>query len=1014
MALQKQPINISFAQGLDTKTDPNQVDIGKFLALNNMVFDTAKRLTKRNGFSNVTTLPDSNQTTVTTLNDNLLATGSNLFAFSQDTNQWLNKGLIQPVELDVQPLIRVSTSQTASDSATASNGLTCVAYEDTGVAYYIVTDSNTGQQVVGRTSLGTTSTNARAFILGLFFIVTFMETVSGTPHLRYIAIPIATPLLPRPVADISSTISSLNAGYDAYSANNNLFIAYGGSTGVLEINRLTSTLLLSPATSIPGHTANLVSVAVDQTSSPIVWISFYDSGSSSVYSTAVDQMLAPVLAPTLIASGVTIAEITSAAQNSLNTVFLENNNTYQAPYPTANVRTDFISKATVTQSGTVVAPSVLLRSVGLASKAFISPIGTIYVMVAYGDTNQTDPSTDSNQPTYFLIDSTGAIYMRLAYSNGGGYEASQVLPSVSFSNGTYYVSYLIKDFLATVNKGVNLPAGTPSNAIYTQTGVNLAKFSINTSGQHSSEIANSLHLTGGQLWQYDSVKPVEHGFQVWPENVAATTATGSGGLIAQQYFYAFTYEWTDNQGLLHRSAPSIPLLVTTTTGSSTNTLYVPTLRLTYKVSPNPVRIVGYRWSAAQQVFYQFTSITSPVVNDTTVDFVTIVDSNSDAAILGQTLLYTTGGVIENIGAPASIDSALFKNRLFLIDAEDRNLLWYSKQVIEGTPVEMSDLLTLYIAPTSGAQGSTGPLTAISAMDDKLIMFKKDAIYYLTGIGPDNTGAQNDFTDPVFITASVGCANPNSIVLMPNGLMFQSDKGIWLLGRDLSTNYIGAPVESFNSQTVLSAESIPATNQVRFILPNSITLMYDYFFNQWGTFSNINAISATLWQSKQTYLNEFGQIFQETPGTYTDASSPVLMSFTTSWINLAGLQGYERFYFLYLLGTYYSAFKLAVSLAYDYVDSPAQQIMVQPDNFTPPWGGLAQWGSSPEWGGPGNVFEARIFPQKQKCESFRITVNEIFDSTLQPNNAKGLALSGMNVVAGVKKGYRTQRASKSFG
>ena len=1014
MALQKQPINISFAMGLDTKTDPNQVDIGKFLALNNMVFDTAKRLTKRNGFANVTTLPDENQTTVTTLNDNLLATGSNLFAFSQDTNQWLNKGVIQPVRLDVQPLVRVSTSQTASDSATASNGLTCVTYEDSGIAYYIVTDSNTGQQVVGRTSLGVSSTSARAFILGLYFIVTFIETVAGTPHLRYIAIPIATPLLPKPVADISSTIASLSAGYDAYSANNNLFIAYGASTGIININKLTSTLLLSPSVSIVGHTGDLISVTVDQTSTPIVWVSFFDSGTFSVSSAAFSQMLAPVLAPTLIASGVTATEITSAAQNSLNTIFYENNNNYMAPYPIANVRTDFISIASVTQTGTVTAPTVLLRSVGLASKAFISPVGKIYVIVAYGDTNQVSASTDSNQPSYFLIDSTGAIYMRLAYSNGGGYEASQVLPSVTLNNDTYYVSYLIKDFLATVNKGVNLPSGTPSNAIYTQTGVNLAKFSINTSGQHSSEIANTLHLTGGQLWMYDSVKPVEHGFQVWPENVAATTATGSGGLIAQTYFYQFTYEWTDNQGFLHRSAPSIPLMVTTTTGSSTNTLYVPTLRLTYKVSPNPVRIVGYRWSTAQQVFYQFTSITSPVINDTTIDYVTIIDSNSDAAILGQTLLYTTGGVIEDIAAPASIDSALFKNRLFLIDAEDQNLLWYSKQVIEGVPVEMSDLLTLYVAPTSGAQGSTGPLTAISAMDDKLIMFKKDAIYYLTGIGPDNTGAQNDFTDPVFITASVGCANPNSIVLMPNGLMFQSDKGIWLLGRDLSTNYIGAPVEAFNSQIVLSAESIPATNQVRFVLPNSITLVYDYFFNQWGTFSNINAISATLWQGFQTYLNEFGQIFQETPGIYTDASSPVLMSFTTSWINLAGLQGYERFYFLYLLGTYYSAFKLAVSLAYDYEDSPVQSIMVQPDNFVKPWGGESNWGADGPWGGPGNVFEARIFPQKQKCESFRITVNEIFDATLQPNNAKGLALSGMNVVAGVKRGYRTQRAAKSFG
>ena len=614
--------------------------------------------------------------------------------------------------------------------------------------------------------------------------------------------------------------------------------------------------------------------------------------------------------------------------------------------------------------------------------------------------------------------------MRLAYSNGGGYMTSQVLPSVSLLDNTYYVPYLYADFLTTVNKGTNNASGTPSNAIYTQLGVNLATFSINTTGQYSSEIAGALHLTGGQLWMYDGIKPVEHGFQVWPENVQAVwSASGgsmaaipvSGGSNTNAYFYQFTYEWTDGQGNLHRSAPSIPVAVTTTgSGNSGSvTLYVPTLRLTYKTGNNPVRIVGYRWSQGQQVYYEFTSVAAPVVNSTTTDFVTIVDTKSDAQILGNTLIYTTGGVVEDIAAPASIATALFKSRLFLVDAEDQNLLWYSKQVIEGVPVEMSDLFTLYVAPTSGAQGSTGSITALSAMDDKLIIFKKDAIYYLTGTGPDNTGASNDFTDPVFITASVGCNNPSSIVLMPNGLMFQSDKGIWLLGRDLSTNYIGAPVEAYNSQAVESAQAIPATNQVRFLLANNITLMYDYFYNQWGTFNNIRAISATLYQGYHTYLNAYGQVFQETPGTYLDGSTPVLMSFTTSWLSLAGLRGYERFYYFLLLGTYYTPFNLNVTLAYDF-GAPQQAVLIQPDNQTPAWGGDANWGSNQAWGGPGNVLSARVFPAKQKCQSFQISISEIYNPSFNQPAGAGLTLSGLNLVVGMKKGYSPQKASQSFG
>lgn len=1005
MALNKQPVNINFAQGLDTKSDPYQVDIGKFLVLNNMVFDTAKRLTKRNGFFNLTTLPNTDQTTLTTLNDNLLATGSNLYAFSQETNEWLNQGIIQPIDLSVQSIVRVSTSQTAPDSAVSSNGLTCVTYSDNSLAYYHIIDSNTGQQVVPRTSLGTGSGQSRTYVLGPYFIITFTATVSAASHLRYVAIPISMPGSPLAADDISTTIPTLDIGYDAVVANDSLFIAWSDTGSTINFSSLTNTLILSSPTVINGYDASLMSVTADNSgSTPVIWITFWDSGSQNGYTTAYSYNQAEILSPTQVINNIEINALTSVAQNRELSLFYETVNDYASPYP-GTVQSDYISELIVTQDSSVSSPSVLLRSVGLASKAFIADSGTTYMLVAYGE---------SNQPTYFLIDDSGNIYMRLAYSNGGGYVTTQVLPNVSFSDDSYYVPYLIKDFLAPVNKNTNLPSGTPTNAFYTQTGINQAKFSINTSGQYSSEIASTLHLTGGQLWMYDGVKPVEHGFHVWPENIDGETNTGSGGLIAQDYYYSFTYEWTDNQGNLHRSAPSIPFLITTTTTSSTNTLYVPTLRLTYKISPNPVRIVGYRWSTAQQVYYQFTSLTSPTANDTSVDFVTITDTSSDGDILGNPILYTTGGVIENIAAPASTASCLFKNRLFLIDAEDPNLLWYSKQVIETTPVEMSDLLTLYIAPTTGAQGSTGPITALSAMDDKLIIFKKDAIYYIVGIGPDNTGANNDFTDPVFITASVGCDNPNSIVLMPNGIMFQSDKGIWLLGRDLSTVYIGAAVEAYNSQTVRSAKAIPGTNQVRFIISNSTTLVYDYYYNQWGTFSNLRAISDTLYQSKQTYLNEFGQIFQEASGTYTDGSKQVLMSFTTAWINIAGLQGFERLYFLYLLGTYFTPFKLNVGISYDYNSAVSQSIIVTPDNYSPPWGGEANWGSGEMWGGPGNVLEARIFPQIQKCQAFQITINEVYDSTYGSSSNKGLYLSGLNLVIGTKKGYRTQKAARSFG
>lgn len=1007
MALNKQPVNINFSQGVDTKSDPYQLPIGRFKSLVNSIFSTTGRLTKRNGFKKITTLPNQNQTTIATYSDGLVATGSSLYTYSRDTDEWFNKGTIQPVDLSVISIARSSTSQSSPDMAIASNGLSCVIYADSsGGAYYQIIDATTGAQVVNKTLIASTATSPRVFLLDKYFIITFTATVSAASHLRYIAIPIAMPDSPNTVQDISTSIPSLTIGYDCIVYNNSLYIAYADAGSTIEITTLSNTLVLAAPTVLTSQTATAMSLAVDTSGgTATIYLTFYDSGTTNGFTATFSYALAAILAPTAVITGIDVTTLTSVADSNICTIYYEVNNDYASPYPTS-VRTDYIESVTITSSGVVGTPTVFLRSVGLASKAFTDANGNVYLMVVYGETNQ---------PTYFLANDSGTILMRLAYSNGGGYVSTQVLPNVPLVNDIFYFPYMFKDFLATVNKNTNIsPTPSTVNSIYTQTGINAASFSVNTLAQQHAEISSVLNLTGGQLWQFDGVKPVEYGFQVWPENVAIETTTGAGNITAQKYYYQFTYEWTDNQGNLYRSAPSVPVSITTTTASSTNTIYVPTLRITSKDSTNPVRIVGYRWSVAQQTYYQFTSITSPTLNDPSVDFVTITDTLADSAILGQTLLYTTGGVLENIAPPASKGIALFKNRVFLIDAENPNQLWYSKQVIQNVPVEMSDLLTLYIAPTTGAQGSTGPTTAISAMDDKLIIFKKDAIYYLTGTGPDNTGANNDFSDPVYITSSVGCDNPNSIVLMPMGIMFQSDKGIWLLGRDLSTKYIGDAVEAYNSIPVKSALAIPGTNQVRFTLNNSVTLMYDYYYSQWGTFTNLQAITATLFEGMHTYLTQYGTILQETPNTYVDGSSPVLMSFTTSWINIAGLQGYERFYFMYILGTYVTPFKLDVTLAYDYNVGKQQSIQVTPDNYSPNWGGDALWGSNEVWGGPGNVFEARLFPMTQKCESFQVTVNEVYDSTKGVGPGQGLSLSGLNLVVGVKKGYRTQKPSRSFG
>lgn len=1007
--INKQNLPINFAQGLDTKTDPFQVTPGKFLTLVNSIFTKMGLLQKRNGNAQLPSLPDNSATYATTFNGNLTAIGNNLQAFSAGSRTWVDKGNIIPLGIDTLPLIRNSTNQSQVDTAIAPNGLICTVYTDnvpSAVYKYVVADSVTGQNIVAPTvitpSTGAVAGSPRVFLLGKYFVIVFTNLISATNHLQYIAINSTVPTSVTANVDISSQYTpSSKVNFDGVVANNILYLAWNGSDGggAIRMRSLSSTLGLSGTISFSGKVATIMSVTADESgSSPVIYASFYNAGSSTGYTLAVSHTLVTILAPVeTIASG-TILNITSSASAGVCTIVYEVSNAYSYD---GGIATNYIESNTITQAGVVGSPAIVIRSLGLASKSFIFN-SNIYFLGIYNSTYQ---------PTYFLIELNGNIVAKLAYSNGGVYYVLG-LPSVMVNSDTIQVGYLIKDLVQAVNKtqGAANAAG-----VYSQTGINLATFTFNASIV-STEIGSNLNLTGGFLWMYDGYTPVEQNFHLWPDYIEVATATTGGHLTAQIYYYVVTYEWSDNQGNLFRSAPSIPVIKdisTSMTSTNKNTINVPTLRLTYKIA-NPVKLVVYRWSTAQQTYYQVTSITSPTLNDPTVDSIAIVDTLADSSIIGNNILYTTGGVVENIGPPACSDVTLYKSRLFLIDAEDKNLLWYSKQVIEATPVEMSDLFTIYVAPTTGAQGSTSILNCIAPMDDKLILFKKDAIYYITGTGPDNTGANNDFSDPVFVTSTVGCANKNSIVFMPEGLMFQSDKGIWLLGRDLSTTYIGAPVEIFNQYVVDSALNIPGTNQVRFSLSNGQTLMYDYFFGQWGVFQGAPAISSTLYEGLHTFINSHGQVFQESPGLYLDGSTPVLMGFTTSWFNLAGLQGFERAYFFYLLGSYISPHKIQLGIAYDYNPSPLQSVLISPDNYNAAYGSDSIYGGGSPYGGNPTLEQWRVFLTTQKCQSFQITMQEVFDSSFGAPAGAGFTLSGLNLVVGMKKAYVPKSASNSIG
>lgn len=1080
--IQKQTLDVSFAKGLDQKTDPWRVSPDNFLALQNSVFNKAGRLTKRNGFGLIANDLDASVSSLKTFQGNLTAIGNSFYAFNEDSGAFIDKGSFKPLSLDVTSLVKNNFNQTQCDSVTAPNGFVCTAYtESQGASTYYkysVVDSATGQVLVAPNLIlnsagGVADGSPRVFMLGNNFVIVFTATVSASKRIQYFTIGSNSLSIGATVNITSAHTAASTVAWDGYVMNGSLYLAWNSSSaaGILTIILYSNLTLSSPVNVDAAHEATIVSVTSDRT---YVYISYYNVSGTAGYVVAVDQNLNTLFSPQQWIAAGTILSVTSIATLGTVTIYYETSNAYSFD---ANIKSNYVSKITCTSGGTVGTAALVKRSVGLASKAFI--LGTTqYVMVAY---------SSPYQPTYFLIDGSGNIASQLAYENGGGYLAlglpavsvnyntteyssatgsTSVLPTdavdgdqatlintttggnsfYEFNDGVWSLivstastAYLFKNFISSTSTGTTNVNQTAN--IYSQTGVNQVGFSIGRVGVYSAEIGQTLNVTGGFLWTYDGSSAVENGFFLYPDSVKTTWSASGGSMAAQPdgatntnaYFYQVTYEWCDNQGNRYFSTPSLPVSVTTTgSGSSGSvTLNIPTLRLSYKTN---VKIGVYRWSVAQQSYYQTTSITTPTQNNPSVDSIDFVDTNADATVLGNSLIYTTGGVIEDTSAPSAKAITLFDNRVWIINAENPDILSYSKQVIQRTPVEMSGLLTLYVSPTQSAEGATGPMTAIAPMDDKLIIFKKNAIYYINGTGPDNTGANSQYSQPIFITATVGCENQESIVFTPDGLMFQSGKGIWILGRGLETNYIGNPVEDFtDGATVNSAENIPNTNQVRFTLSSGVTLMYDYFFGQWGTFINARAISGTIYQNLHTLLTPYSTVLQETPGVYLDNTSPVLVSFTTAWINLAGLQGYQRAYFFYLIGEYKSPHKLQLYVSYDYSAGPTQSTLVTPTNFSGVYGGptinpgdgtdyASPYGQDATFGGSalvddmarGSVEQWRVFLAKQRCQSFQITLQEIYDSSFDVSPGAGLTLSGLNIVYGAKKAFRPIAASNSAG
>lgn len=926
MALNPAMVRMGFTGGVETKLDAKTVPMTKLLTLENGVFVKGSSIVKRNGYEDVSRKIDGTTAKLTGAR-RLARRGSELLAFTTnrcysqqpgDANQWVDAGPVFSVISSDEPAVRTGTMQTVPDHAD-NGGARAYAWEDSeGGVWWSVVDSSTGRVCRAPEQLDADGQRPRCVPCG-----SLIHVYWANPTQRSIFVAVCNPSRPSAPVTPRLLVEDLNASnpvYDACPTNRtgspalmvwaefattNIRVGYVDASGVLG----------SPVTGHPSVVREAVALAA---ASPVACAYLSDSVANEF---AIAYQTANVVEAQFYASPGTdetspitptadseLADVTEILRITCGYATDGSKRCYVAAEEDATEPSNHYVLANWATSADDVGDVITLRSVGLASRAF-QPGGDGADVFA----------TFVHDTTYFntyLVARLSDFHpnvARILPGLGAGLCARSHVPSAHIDSG------------AADEVAICLPYRerllSENHDRFTETGLRLVSLEFDSEDSHTyAPFSRSIVMAGACPTHYDGRLWSEQGFHVGPELIVAVKASGGSMSSSVTYVYRAWYEWTDAQGEVHRGPVSIGTRVAMGVGDTQVTLTLPTLRLTTKTN---VRICVARSEGNKEAaLYRITSADPRtagdpngfVANDPTVDTVTVIDRMSDADLSDEEPLYTNGGILSNDPAPLGSVIAGGKSRLFTTDSSDPDVVRFSQELDVGYGAEFPPELFLRCDPYGGR------ITGLAVMDGFGVIFKEHAIYTFAGDGPLRSGdtSQSGFSQPELVPGDMGCTDPNSIVLMPLGVMFKSAIGIAMVDRSRAVSYVGAPVEAYNAQAVRRATRMENRTYVLFLTDEGKTLLYDYFFQQWSTFTNHAGYDAVIVDGRYHYLRTDERVFRETPGEYSDAGRAIKLRLETAWIRMREyVQTWQRFWHLHIIGERKSAHQLKCQYRTDY-------------------------------------------------------------------------------------------------
>jgi hypothetical protein len=958
--LQKQKFFVPL-DGLNTRKDDKFLLPGEVKNLENGVYRKEGRIDKKLGFANLTknifgggTLGEAKG--VYTLGDELLCEADGrIYSYSENSTAWVDKGQFIRTSTETQSIMRNNKEQYDYQFATIGNVRIHVWY-DTRLKYSIQ-DIETGTYYVYDTALTGATNQARPRVIASgtdFHIFCW----SGSSGLRYLKISATTPTtLPADILFLGGLLADPGIKFDVTSIGTTFYLSYHNSSGNITTNRYDNadfTVAAATNTYVPG-----VAVGTDTRSSMYVATSTV-SGTSYIHTAwqdtnerihvrildtsfnvimADDDFTAEFYAPLITAVQ------TSSSSHTL-TWFASNN--LQGSNHFNQVFTGTMGVSGLITDMAFTNP----RNMRLVTKAFkVDDISCVGVVI-----------TQDDQRCIYFVDSDFNIITKIAAGEAGIGENSRRVIPVEVSGSTVTAGFLqqgeykVEDSVGSTVEGLALAT------------INFGE----SSSCAVTKLNDVLYFSAGVLKVYDGISVFDDSFAYYPDVLSATTGA-AGNVEAGDYQYTATYEWLDNKGNLHRSAPAIPF-EKVVGGSLIVDVEISLLALSDKVANgrSQVKVVLWRTdNTGAGPFYRVTDIDNDP--DAAAFVMEIEDNYSDETISANEILYTQGGVLENIQAPASTSVTNHKNHLVITGLEDPQVIRSTKPAERSTAPGFNEALEARTAAEGGRN------IAVASMDDKLVIFKESACYFCVGDGPDPFGA-GMFTSPQLISDTIGCPYKNSVVLTSDGLMFQSSQGIYLLSRGLELIPMDAPDDYVDSE-IVNVVKIKDQNEVRFCQASGSILVYNWDFKRWSLFPDKSCVGSTIWQDKHVIVTSAAQVSYEDSSTYLDNSVFVPMEITTGWIQLDEIAGLQRIYKVQVVGEYLTPHKLTVDISYDQDDSTVEthQLAVSAD--------------PKEY-----IYEFR--PRRQKCSSIQFTLRDVVP-TSGTGTGQALSISGLRLIVGVK-------------